>query len=67
KMIVQPLAIIGSHFFFFDSIAAGNLARPIAVYGRKMIVQPLAIIGSHFFFFDSIAAGNLARPIAVYG
>ena len=32
KMIVQPLAIIGSHF---DSIAAGNLARPIAVYGRN--------------------------------
>ena len=31
-MIVQPLAIIGSHF---DSIAAGNLARPIAVYGRN--------------------------------
>ena len=34
KMIVQPLAIIGSHF---DSIAAGNLARPIAVYGRNEI------------------------------
>ncbi|STL92295.1 methyl-accepting chemotaxis protein IV [Escherichia coli] len=33
-MIVQPLAIIGSHF---DSIAAGNLARPIAVYGRNEI------------------------------
>ncbi|QMI05510.1 methyl-accepting chemotaxis protein IV [Citrobacter sp. RHB25-C09] len=34
KMIVQPLAIIGSHF---DSIAQGNLARPIAVYGRNEI------------------------------
>ena len=34
KMIVQPLAIIGSHF---DSIAEGNLARPIAVYGRNEI------------------------------
>lgn len=34
KMIVQPLAIIGSHF---DSIAAGNLARPVAVYGRNEI------------------------------
>lgn len=32
KMIVQPLAIIGSHF---DSIAAGNPARPVAVYGRN--------------------------------
>lgn len=32
KMIVQPLAIVGSHF---DSIAAGNLARPVAVYGRN--------------------------------
>lgn len=37
KMIVQPLAIIGSHF---DSIAAGNLARPIAVYGRVMRSPP---------------------------
>lgn len=34
KMIVQPLAIIGSHF---DSIAAGNPARPVAVYGRNEI------------------------------
>lgn len=34
KMIVQPLAIIGSHF---DNIAAGNLARPVAVYGRNEI------------------------------
>lgn len=34
KMIVQPLAIVGSHF---DSIAAGNLARPVAVYGRNEI------------------------------
>lgn len=38
KMIVQPLAIIGSHF---DSIAAGNLARPIAVYGRNEITAIL--------------------------
>ncbi|WP_342324878.1 methyl-accepting chemotaxis protein IV [Kosakonia sp. BYX6] len=34
KMIVQPLAIISSHF---DSIAEGNLARPIMVYGRNEI------------------------------
>ncbi|KIS42581.1 methyl-accepting chemotaxis protein IV [Kosakonia radicincitans] len=34
KMIVQPLAIISSHF---DSIAAGNLAKPIAVNGRNEI------------------------------
>ncbi len=34
KMIVQPLAIISSHF---DSISAGNLARPIAVYGKNEI------------------------------
>nr|WP_318381292.1 methyl-accepting chemotaxis protein IV [uncultured Enterobacter sp.] len=34
KMIVQPLAIISSHF---DSIAQGNLARPILVYGRNEI------------------------------
>jgi len=33
-MLVQPLAIIRSHF---DSIAAGNLARPIEVYGRNEI------------------------------
>ncbi|EPY4418690.1 methyl-accepting chemotaxis protein [Escherichia coli] len=39
KMIVQPLAIIGSHF---DSIAAGNLARPIAVYGRNDITAIFA-------------------------
>ena len=39
KMIVQPLAIIGSHF---DSIAAGNLARPIAVYGRNEITAIFA-------------------------
>ena len=38
KMIVQPLAIIGSHF---DSIA-GNLARPIAVYGRNEITAIFA-------------------------
>ncbi len=38
-MIVQPLAIIGSHF---DSIAAGNLARPIAVYGRNEITAIFA-------------------------
>ena len=37
KMIVQPLAIIGSHF---DSIAAGNLA--IAVYGRNEITAIFA-------------------------
>ncbi|MDK6343573.1 HAMP domain-containing protein, partial [Escherichia coli] len=36
---VQPLAIIGSHF---DSIAAGNLARPIAVYGRNEITAIFA-------------------------
>ncbi|EOS9301264.1 methyl-accepting chemotaxis protein IV [Escherichia coli] len=35
----QPLAIIGSHF---DSIAAGNLARPIAVYGRNEITAIFA-------------------------
>ncbi|XTZ39981.1 methyl-accepting chemotaxis protein IV [Salmonella enterica] len=34
KMIVQPLAIISSHF---DSISEGDLARPIAVYGRNEI------------------------------
>ncbi|MHC9514757.1 methyl-accepting chemotaxis protein IV [Enterobacter mori] len=34
KMIVQPLAIISSHF---DSIAKGNLARPVAVYGKNEI------------------------------
>ena len=34
RMIVQPLAIISSHF---DSIAGGDLARPIAVYGRNEI------------------------------
>ena len=34
KMIVQPLAIVSSHF---DSIAEGNLARPIMVYGRNEI------------------------------
>ena len=39
KMIVQPLAIIGSPF---DSIAAGNLARPIAVYGRNEITAIFA-------------------------
>ena len=39
-MIVQPLAIIGSHF---DSIAAGNLARPIAVYGRNEITAILPV------------------------
>ncbi|MDY0972666.1 methyl-accepting chemotaxis protein IV [Siccibacter turicensis] len=33
-MLVQPLAIIRSHF---DSIATGNLARPIEVYGRNEI------------------------------
>ena len=34
RMIVQPLAIISSHF---DSIAGGDLARPISVYGRNEI------------------------------
>ncbi len=34
RMIVQPLAIISSHF---DSIAKGDLARPVAVYGRNEI------------------------------
>ncbi|AGN84613.1 MULTISPECIES: methyl-accepting chemotaxis protein IV [Enterobacteriaceae] len=34
KMIVQPLAVVSSHF---DSIAEGNLARPIAVEGRNEI------------------------------
>ncbi len=33
-MIVQPLAIVSSHF---DSIAKGDLARPVAVYGRNEI------------------------------
>lgn len=40
QMIVQPLAIIGSHF---DNIAAGNLARPIAVYGRNEITAILPV------------------------
>ncbi|HHL2825915.1 TPA: methyl-accepting chemotaxis protein IV [Citrobacter murliniae] len=43
KMIVQPLAIIGSHF---DSIAAGNLARPVAVYGRNEISAIFASLKS---------------------
>ncbi|MRS89311.1 methyl-accepting chemotaxis protein IV [Enterobacteriaceae bacterium RIT714] len=34
KMIVLPLAIISSHF---ESIAKGNLARPVAVYGKNEI------------------------------
>ncbi|HED1422105.1 TPA: Tar ligand binding domain-containing protein [Kluyvera georgiana] len=34
RMVVKPLAIISSHF---DSIAKGNLARPIAVYGKNEI------------------------------
>lgn len=34
KMIVQPLAIISSHF---DSIAKGDLARPVAVFGKNEI------------------------------
>lgn len=34
KMIVQPLAIISSHF---DSISEGNLARSIAVFGKNEI------------------------------
>ena len=43
KMIVQPLAIIGSHF---DSIAAGNLARPVGVYGRNEISAIFASLKS---------------------
>ncbi|MBS0846984.1 methyl-accepting chemotaxis protein [Citrobacter sp. JGM124] len=34
KMIVQPLGIVRDHF---DSIAAGDLAKPIAVFGRNEI------------------------------
>ena len=34
RMIVVPLTIISSHF---ESIAKGNLARPIAVYGKNEI------------------------------
>ncbi|MGO3909325.1 methyl-accepting chemotaxis protein IV [Huaxiibacter chinensis] len=34
RMIVLPLAIISSHF---ESIAKGDLARPVAVYGRNEI------------------------------
>lgn len=34
RMIVQPLAIVGDHF---DSIAEGNLARPVVVYGKNEI------------------------------
>lgn len=34
RMIVLPLAIISSHF---DSIAKGNLARPVSVYGKNEI------------------------------
>ena len=34
RMIVLPLAIISSHF---DSIAKGNLARPVAVFGKNEI------------------------------
>ena len=34
RMIVRPLAIISEHF---GAIAAGNLARPIAVYGNNEI------------------------------
>ncbi|MGG8924992.1 HAMP domain-containing protein, partial [Escherichia coli] len=43
KMIVQPRAIIGSHF---DSIAAGNLARPIAVYVRNEITAIFASLNT---------------------
>ena len=39
RMVVKPLAIISSHF---DSIAKGNLARPIAVYGKNEISAILA-------------------------
>lgn len=34
NLVVMPLAIVRSHF---DSIADGNLARPIEVYGRNEI------------------------------
>lgn len=34
KMIVHPLAIVRSHF---DSIAEGDLAKPISVFGRNEI------------------------------
>ncbi|MTD86098.1 HAMP domain-containing protein, partial [Escherichia coli] len=34
KVIVQPLGIVGS---LFDSVAAGNQARPIAVTGRNEV------------------------------
>lgn len=39
KMIVQPLAIVRSHF---DSIAAGDLAKPISVFGRNEISEIFA-------------------------
>ncbi len=38
RMIVQPLAIISSHF---DSIAKGDLARPVAVFGKKKFRRSL--------------------------
>ncbi|XNM59286.1 hypothetical protein ACLK1S_11860 [Escherichia coli] len=40
KMIVQPLAIISSHF---DGVAAGNLARPNAVYRSNEITAILPV------------------------
>jgi hypothetical protein len=52
-MIVQPLAIISSHF---DSIAKGDLARPVAVFGERNfgdLCQPEGDAG--------IAAGNGIR------
>ncbi|WP_202300794.1 methyl-accepting chemotaxis protein [Dryocola clanedunensis] len=36
KMIVQPLAIVRSHF---ERIAAGDLARPVMVFGRNEISE----------------------------
>ena len=36
RMIVQPLAIVRNHF---DRIAAGDLAKPIAVFGRNEISE----------------------------
>ena len=36
RMLVQPLDIIRSHF---ENIAAGDLARPISVYGRNEISE----------------------------
>ncbi|MEW5562214.1 methyl-accepting chemotaxis protein IV [Enterobacter asburiae] len=50
RMIVQPLAIISDHF---ESIAKGNLARPISVYGKNEI--------------SAIFAGLKAMQVALRG